>query len=235
MPGKIINTEIYELFYRNYQGKAEIKMEIPESTTKLINNTLEVLKNTKAEPADKGSFSDVTYNLFPVSEGKSISYKYFPMLVNKESDITVEEYIARYKNLDLNSLPLIEVARFLNIKVEKSNILESYGQYNHQERKITMGTDDVSTFIHELAHAIDLILPDPIIDKYYMELTAELSAVVICRAYGLPINMPHALCYLNWFSVLNINVYKVIDRVAQIYEYTKKFDLSFHDRQTCYI
>jgi hypothetical protein len=244
-----MNIDLYELTYRNYK-KSENSMpntdsvpytniNISAETTKFVLNTLNDLQHFKPNIKDietivKGEikFSDVISNVLPVfdKETHNLLYKYEYILGNEKND-SPYEYIERFKKFDITSLPLFEVARYLKIKVEKSNLLEPYGRFIHSENKIILGSDYAPTFIHELAHAIDYILENSF-EEYYLEhitafneIVAELSAVVLCRIHNITLNLAQSWAYLDGyihFEMNENNMKNVIKRVTLICEYVKK-------------
>jgi len=245
-----MNIDLYELNYRNYNSInetsiPETKINASERTFKFVINTIEELKYVKSGESDKIKFSDVICMLFPVinNESNNISFIYKNIFVDGNEESNPNEYVERFKKLDINTLPLIEVAKYLNIQVEKSNILKPYGEYDPVENKIILGTDYIKTFIHELAHAIDRILDgkfdwlileiskdseelEQTIENYkdLNELVAELSAVVLCKKYNISFNISGSKCYLDSYSnaKMNINNKYIINRVSLICEYINK-------------
>jgi hypothetical protein len=222
---------LYELIYRNYKSgclktNTNINVQnISENTVKIINKIIGDLKDI--EPKDKKEirFSDVTYNKVPVFDNKTnvlTSYEYVPIFVHGERKGNPNEYVKRFKKLDINNLPLIEIAKYLNIKVEKSNNIESFGKYNFAEHKIVVGCDYEPTFVHELVHAIDHILPNFEYDLCYNELIAEFTTIVLCKTYNIPIDIPYSLYYLDTYGNSEENIHKAINRVALIYETIKE-------------
>lgn len=222
--------DIYELFYRNYRnGCLKINIDISvqnisENTVKNINKVINDIKSIEPKDKEESKFSDVTYNKIPIFDKKTnilIAYEYVPIFVNGKRKGDPTEYIARFKRLHINNLPLIEIAKYLNIKVEKSNNLKSFGRYNSTEHKIIIGSDYEPTFIHELVHAIDHVLPNFECELCYNELIAELSTIVLCKAYNIPIDIQYSLYYLNLYANSEENIHKAIDRVSLIYETVK--------------
>jgi len=247
-----MNIDLYEMAYRNYKyseiRKPDTNISISEKTKKSVMNTLEILKHTKEKIENAIQFSDVFCNVIPVFDEKThnLSYRNDYMFIDGKKD-DPNEIVKRFKKLDINTLPLIEVAKYLSIKVEKSNILKANGIFNSTENKITLGSDYPPIFIHELAHAIHhIFLESSGLSEYdeifgglddfkdiqeyfysFFELVAELSTVVLCRTYNISINVPHALCYLNNYSRLNINAKALFAKalfadVLRICEYVNK-------------
>lgn len=237
--------------YRSYKcfenKKPDTNISISEKTKKFVKNTILEFEYIKPKDIDEIKFSDVIYNVFPVFDEKThnLSYRNEFMFIdgNKEND--PNENVERFKKLDINTLPLIEVAKYLNIKVEKSNLLEEYGIFYPLENKIILGSDYASTFLHELAHAVDHVLgknyEEENLSKYdeeldededededisfeytFDELVAELSAVVLCKTYNISIDLSNARYYIECYSRSNINVNYMIDRVSLICEYVNK-------------
>jgi hypothetical protein len=113
------------------------------------------------------------------------------------------------------------VAKYLNIKIEKSKILSAFGSYNPRKNKITLGSDYEPTFIHELVHAIDCILPNYNDDLNHRELVAELSTVILCRVYNIQFNLSYSHMYLNSYANSEADINEIIKRVSLIYEYVE--------------
>ena len=229
-----MNIDLYELIYSGYKSCEnnipDINIKISENETNSILNILRNTNGNKSNIREKINFSEIIYNLMPIVDNKNhnISYRYEFILKNGNKNINPIEYLERYKNFDINTLPLINVAKLLGIKVEKSNILEAYGKFIPDKNKIMLGTDYPPTFIHELSHAIDHILGNTF-ENYYLEnikcfdeLVAEASTVVICKTYNITINESYSLHYLHCFSNTYINAYDFIKRVSLIFEYVKK-------------
>jgi hypothetical protein len=231
------NFDIYKLVYRNYKtdffkmSAGANTQHIQENRVETINKILRGLENIVPKYDIKPRFSDVTYHILPVfrfneKTNTLTGYEYVPVLVRRgEGD--PNECIEKFKRFDINNLPLIEIAKYLNIKVEKSNELGAFGTYRPLERKITMGTDYEPVFIHELSHAIDFILPGCEYEHCYTEVIAELSAIVLCITYNIPIDIPNSLYYLNYhlktYPPFETNIHKAINRVALIYEAVEEY------------
>ena len=226
---------LFELFYRDYKNCEGIIGNNPsKATIKYVMNTGKKLSELLSDKPEIINFSDVIYDLMPIANNKNngIKYEYVPMLSNGK--MNVHEYIGRYNNFIINKLPLIEIAEQLKIKVEKSNVLEEHlGLYNSIDHKITLGSDYKPFYLHELAHAIDYILPEQIDEYSFKELIAEFTAVVLCRNYKIQINTRWSWDYLSYFTDLFYNHYsdntklffkKALKRVALIYEFVKERD-----------
>lgn len=231
-----MNTDLYGLIYRNYKVNdnniPDTNINIPKNKTKEILNILSEININKSITREEIYFSEIICDLMPIfdEETNNISYKYEYFFKNGKKDIDPNKIIERYRNFNINNLPLIEVAKLLGINVEKSNILEeSYGQFIPDKNKIILGTDYAPTFIHELAHAIDHFLGNTFKNyhieeniRYFDELVAEASTVVICKTYNILIDESYALHYLDSFSNSDINASEFIKRVSLICEYVKK-------------
>jgi hypothetical protein len=228
-----MNIDLYELIYRNYKNhkknKPDTYINISENTAKSIMNILKSFQNTKSLKRGEINFSDVICNVLPVFDEKTnnLSYWYEYIFINGNKNGNPIEYLERYKKFNIDTLPLIDVAKFLNIKVEKSNTLKPYGMYKPAEKKIILGSDYAPTFIHELAHAIDHVLGNSF-ENYHLEntknfdeLVAELSTVILCKTYNVSINESYAMYYLDAYSALDISTSDLLKRVSLIYEYVK--------------
>jgi len=245
--------DLYEMTYRGYKYyekiKPDINIMISEKTRKSVIDSIIEIDNIISNKKEEIKFSDVICYIQPVIDNKNnLSYKNEFISIKKSKEITSKENIERFFKLDINSLPLIEVAKYLNIKVEKSNILDVYGKFNIIENKITIGSDYIPTFIHELSHAVDYILGITYQEKieskyttneetnnfinfikiyYFKELIAELSAIVLCKNFNISINLSYSKYYLNDFDLdyfWQKETYKkeLINRVSLICEYINK-------------
>jgi hypothetical protein len=224
-----MDVDLYELMYRNYtlseNSKVDSHFVISEDTTKSVTNVLKRFIDTKPIPSDKTMFSKVICNTMPVFDAEtnnfSCIYEYIFAYENKDENPI--EYAEKFKKFNIDSLPLINVAKFIGIKVEKSNSLDVYGKFEYNGNKIILGSDSAQTFIHELAHAIDHILGNDTENYDENELVAEFSSVVLCKTYNIPINESHSMDYLNSYcSGEGIDRGYFIKRVSSICEYIKK-------------
>jgi len=250
-----MNIDLYELNYRSYKvfenRKPDTNISVTKETKRSVMKIIDDFHHVKAKIQDEICFSDVICNIQPVFDEKThnLSYQYEFIFIDGSNKGNPVEIVERFKKLDINALPLIEVAKYLNIQVEKSNIIKPYRQFNPQENKITLGSDYAPSFIHELVHAIDHILGNSFDDyseyenRCFDELIAELSAVVLCKTYNIPIDVSESKYYLDYYSNSEINVSKMINRVFLICEYinkcieninNKKSPMAFSDRSICY-
>ena len=250
--------DIHELIYKdiiiskkmNFTNALELDMSIFENTREKVNEIFERFLSVKSKnTTEEIHFSDLIYDKCPIIERETniVNYIYKPILNNKNTNENIDGYINRFKIFDINKLPLIEVANELKIKVEKSNTLKSLGVYIHNEKKIVLASDYAPTFIHELVHAIDFILPERINENGFSELVAEISVVILCKLYSIQNDDSYSMSYLNSYATfttfrknnddsysmsyldsyatstaLRKKCQKLIERVMQIIEYIKK-------------
>jgi hypothetical protein len=215
---------LYELRYRHYKYKKdEPAINVSKNSNESIMNILKDLRHTDPKKLDEIKFSDVICNISPVidDETHKLTYRYEQIFINSKKKGNPNEYADRFKKFDINTIPLIEVAKYLNIKVEKSNMLRPFGMFSPIKNKITLGSDYAPTFIHELVHAVDHILPDYYYEKHYTELVAEFSTVVICKEYNIQINISYSLYYLDSYITAETKIDDLIKRVSLICEYIK--------------
>jgi len=227
--------DFYEFVYRDIKNFHSLDVKASEETEayiKKLSNELLLFKSRAA--GDEINFADVIYDAVPVANGEDnrLTYEYVPRLANVNTRADVNEHIKRFENLDIKKLPLIDVAEYLNIEVEKSRgisllyedeYINPVGVFKAGERKIILGTDYEPTFIHELVHVIDSLSSDFKNNYFFNELTAEFSTIVLCKAYNIKINISSSLRYLDNYSVgvdyLSIPI--LFERVSLIYEYVK--------------
>lgn len=208
------NINIYELYYRNFKvfnnallHEPEAKLEISVDTEKQVWEIIKKFEHVKANnDTDKIKFSDVIYK---------------PLIINSTKQ-NINESINRFRNLKIDELPLIDVAKLLKINVEKSNRIDAFGEYRYHANKIIMGTDYGPTFIHELVHAVDHKLPNYVSEKNYGELVAEFSNVILCKIYSVSINESYSKYYLDGYTTKDINGNDLVKRVMEIIDYVKK-------------
>jgi hypothetical protein len=218
--------DMYELSYRNHKCNEQrfqnIDIEnitISESTNTIIMKTLNTLKHLKSKDVDEIKFSDVIYSNIPVVEKSTNIITSFAYIPFGKKNTNIKENINRYRRMDINNLPLIDIAKYLNIKIEKSNTLDAYGCYVPSEQKIILGSDYAPTFIHELIHAIDCILPNRNADYYFRELVAELTTIAVCMANSIPIDISYSKFYLDGYTDFDLDLNDILKRVSLIYEY----------------
>jgi hypothetical protein len=230
-----MNTDLYELMYRNYtnyeNNRPATNITISKNTvTSILNDLKEDFKHVKSVKRHKKRFSDVICNTVPAIDENThnLSYRYEYMFNDGDNNRNINEYIEKFKTFDINTLPLIEVAKYLKIKVEKSNIIEPYGIFRPQENLIILCSDYAPVFIHELAHAIDHILGNSF-KEYHLEqvrnfdeCVAELSTVLLCRNFNISIDLSDSLYYLDCYSNLSINMDDLLKRAALISEYVNR-------------
>ena len=203
--------------------------DISDSTKAIVRKELNKLKYIKPNDFNEISFSDVTFTNFPVfDKNNNFCTGYLPVFANGEKNISQAEHMERFMKLNIDTLPLIDVAKLLDIKVEKSNNIKPYGTYIHKERKIVLGSDYIVTFIHELVHAIvhfgkenDLFY---LYDSEYDEIIAEFAAVTLCKIYNIKIDLPYSIYYMNMYNndIENSIPDHVIKTVEVICEFVKK-------------
>jgi hypothetical protein len=228
------NIDFYELFYRNYKNKGNnVDIEINNISTDTkytVKECLYELRTIEPNDFDEIKFSDVTYTEFSVFDKNNIfsGSNYIPVFVNENKNIDPVEYINRFKKFDINNLPLIDVAKFLGIKIEKSSNIEPYGKYIPKENKIILGSDYILTFIHELVHAIIHFISDRCIlfylyDSKYNEFIAEFTAIILCKIYKINFNISYSMYYIRMYcdDFENGIPDDIINRVEIICEFVK--------------
>ena len=222
--------DLYELLYRDLRELRNLRNEKPgihvkpsEDAIAYVKKAILELGSIEPKASEVLKFSDVIYSMMPVvNKDNSIRYEYAPMLANKNEKADVREHIRRFENFSLDNLPLIEVAKYLGIEVEKTNILEVWGRYRHRERKITLGTDYEPVFIHELAHAIDHYSDNLVTESAFMELVAESSVVVLCKYYNIQNDPSASKDYLLYYAKYCFaDPSDIFRHVAKIFETVK--------------
>jgi hypothetical protein len=126
------------------------------------------------------------------------------------------------KQFNPSRFPLFEVAKKLNIAVKISFSSAYEGFYNITKNEIYMACDNPQTFLHELSHAIDNILPNKNNDTSYKEIVAELSSAFLASLYDIPLNIEATRDYIREYSGKHNILTKIMEatkRVEEIYTY----------------
>lgn len=85
-----------------------------------------------------------------------------------------------------------------------------------------LATDDVTTFFHELSHAVDHRLPGQNADYAFGECVAELTSCCLCHLYGLLSHQSRTKAYIQSYqgtAHVAFEIIHVIERVMAIYEF----------------
>ena len=82
--------------------------------------------------------------------------------------------------------PLLQVAQHWNVRVEYELLDRAYGCYSPSENKITLASEEVKVFFHELSHKAHEIVDGKLEagQRPDQEAVADLSACVLARLYG---------------------------------------------------
>ncbi len=136
------------------------------------------------------------------------------------------DYQQTMKEFDPSKFPLYQVALSMGVTVHAGLTFNAYGYFEQHDKTITLGTDDVTTFMHELSHAVDAVLPGKSDDYNYNEVVAELSSCFLCTLYGLPHHEQHTKAYIEQYqgrSPVAFKIANAVDRVLEIYSYIAKY------------
>jgi antirestriction protein ArdC len=133
--------------------------------------------------------------------------------------------------LDIEGLPLIGVAKHLGVKVEHGLTERCNGYFMPSKKNIVLGTDDVSTWYHELAHAVDEEIPGKSDDYAYNEVVAEMTSCLIIKTMHGDIpeaekRLPHTKAYVTGYAGKKHGaqvVVKAMDRVLEIFTYIQNY------------
>jgi hypothetical protein len=109
-----------------------------------------------------------------------------------------------YENLKLPSFKLLEVAESWGLKVNASPYIGGImGVYDPSKKSITIASPTLKTFLHELAHASqDRLNQLKGKTKEWLELTAEISAMVIAELLGEPIEEVNPGATLSYIKMI---------------------------------
>jgi hypothetical protein len=173
--------------------------------------------------------------LMPDTAGKAEAYdkaaktltgfKLMPVFAVEDTEGGPLDYEERFKALDVEALPLIDVAKSLGVTVQAGLIFDGCaGSFHPVKNRITMGTADSQVFLHELSHAVDNTLPGKSEDYAFNEVVAELSAAFLGSLYGVKVDIDNTKAYINGWSGKGHAAFKVTDaleRVERIYRHIR--------------
>jgi hypothetical protein len=172
---------------------------------------------------NKGKDQDKTKPKAPSAEVSSLSgFASIPVYRVEDTTGKPLDYQVILKNFDIDSLPLIDVAKRLGVEVKAGISNERYASFHPSAKKIIMNTDDPQTFLHELSHAVDFALPNRNADYSHSEIVAELSSAFLGSLYGVKVNLKNTQAYIQNYSGRGHVVFKVmkaLDRVKAIYTF----------------
>ena len=205
MENNIVN--LYDLFYSGYVINKNTEYESKDNIITLLNNIISNLKNNIiAKYKENSDFKDESFHYNPIFDKKN----------------------SRYYDFDINKLPLIKFARYLNIRIEKTRELKYVGLYSPSKNSIMLRTDEAGTFLHELAHAVDHIVSSNRGSEIYREITAEMVAITLANIFKIPFDLEYSKYYMesytgkeNLFFVINELKERVLRICNYIVEYQK--------------
>ncbi|MCA9496843.1 MAG: hypothetical protein KC589_07895 [Nanoarchaeota archaeon] len=144
----------------------------------------------------------------------------------------------KYKKLELPKMPYMDVAKFLDIKVEAIGFKgRAYGSFTPSLNRIQLATPNQATFFHELAHAVDHYLLQKLglkglsmESKQYseQEIVAQFSANVLAYIVGYEIEQTTAYTksYIEHYKVSESpeqDLIRLLSRIEKIVEFIANF------------
>jgi len=115
---------------------------------------------------------------------------------------TEGEEIPAY-HMELDTLPLVDIAKHLGVSVMTAPAAgQYYGVFKPFAQQITLCTNDPSTWLHELSHAIDFHLhkAEALTGYAAGELVAETCAAIFLDLFGLPNDLRRHSEYLRHYA-----------------------------------
>ena len=129
------------------------------------------------------------------------------------------------KQLKIEDLPLVDVAKKLGIKVQADLCGLAEGSYSTFERIIRMNCTGKQVFLHELSHAIiaEIKKKDKVELTYdFEEICAELSSAFLGSLYEVNIDLQNTKAYIQGWAGKGHVAWKVIeavDWVEKVYQF----------------
>jgi len=158
-------------------------------------------------------------------EKQLTGFKAMPVFKVEDTEGAELDYKIRLQEFDPSTLPLMEVAQALGVSVTAGLTGNADAWFCPEDNSITMGCNNGQTFLHELSHAVDNILPGKIGEYAFKEVVAELSAAFLCRLYGYDCNVDNAAAYIRgWAGKAHgaFTLVKAMERVEAIYRYVEQ-------------
>jgi len=137
----------------------------------------------------------------------------------------------KYEKMEMpTNLPFKEVALELGVRIRAEAFGNGYyGAYNPSMKTIILCTPDETTFLHELAHAVDDKLLGGKIkggQQVDQEIVAQLSANVLAHILGRDIEQTTAYTkeYIGHYSEKPEDIIKLLSRVEKVVKYITKLN-----------
>lgn len=156
-------------------------------------------------------------------------FKSVPVFRFEDTDGDPLDY--QMKNIDILSLPLLDILNDLNITINVGPTFNGeYGSFCPSTKEIRLSTDSEQTFLHELSHAIDEHLGNYNRNDYELgEVVAELSACFLASLYGLKSEVGYTQEYIKSWSKdkhVALSIGSALERVKSIYAYIENWEQS---------
>jgi hypothetical protein len=203
--------DFYELYYhsikncKNINNKEDPQKAIinkPFVEGQRLNNIVhEIYLKIQEYEDDELKFSEVICEKNPIFDsinGQIIDFIYVPRILNKNIHENPYDILKRVNSFKIENIPLIEIAKYLDISVKKKLTNKEYASFSPTNWEINLGTDDPGTFLHELSHAVDFILLQfDENNSSINEVVAELSSLFLCKENNIEINKNNSIAYIQ--------------------------------------
>lgn len=149
-------------------------------------------------------------------------FKAMPVFRVEDTEGQELDYVEKLKTFQPDSLPLLDVAKKLNIEVIAGLTGNAGGWFYPGTNTITMGSNDGQVFLHELAHAVDQQIEGKSDEYSFNEIVAELTAALLASLYGVSYSKDNSIAYIRGWSKRSHVAHKLVqamERVEKIYNY----------------
>ncbi|MHB9152969.1 MAG: zincin-like metallopeptidase domain-containing protein [Spirochaetales bacterium] len=158
---------------------------------------------------------------------KLIGFRCCPVFASDQTEGEPLPYEAGTESgFSIDKLPLKAVADHLGVKVCPGLTTNAYGFFRPDTKQIVLGTDDITTWFHELGHAIDNEIEGKSEDYAFNEVVAELTSSTLCKTLGYKGHLEHTKAYIKEYkgkAHVAFTLSHAVDRVIKIYEYIAGF------------
>jgi len=133
----------------------------------------------------------------------------------------------KYEKVELpKNLPFKEIATELGVQIRPGFFDGAYGAYDKERKQIILCTPDETTFLHELAHAVDDKISGGLKGGQHQdqEIVAQVSANVLAHILGRDTKQITAYTkeYIEFYNGNHEAVIKLLSRIEKVVKYITK-------------
>jgi antirestriction protein ArdC len=158
---------------------------------------------------------------------KLIGFRCCPVFASDQTEGEPLPYeVGKESGFSIDKLPLKAVADHLGIKVCSGLTVNAYGFFKPDSKEIVLGTDDITTWFHELGHAIDNEIEGKSEDYDFNEVVAELTSSTLCKTMGFKGHLENTKAYIKDYkgkAHIAFTLSHAVERVMKVYCYVAEY------------